>query len=197
MCKSRFWLFSGLLLTSVLLTGCVSIPDSVKGRTAAPQQDLVQVLRAPQHYVGREGRFGGKVVAVSNEQGTTRLEIAAMPLDSAARPVLGSPTIGRIFANIHGFVDPVNVSNQMVTVVGKIGEPVKGKIGDADYTYVTLDVTGYQRWHAVQQVVGPPQPMGPWIWYGPGHYHHRGYWGPSGWGYYPSAPAQVQTVLTE
>jgi len=194
--KPRFWPFSGLLLASVLLAGCVSVPDSVKGTSATPQEDLVQVLNAPQHYVGQEVRFGGKVIAVSNKNGSTRLEIAAMQLDGAARPILGSPTIGRIFADINGFVDPVNVSNQMVTVVGPVSGLAKGKIGDADYTYVTVKVTGYQRWHSVQQVVAPPQPIDPWIWYGPGR-HHRGYWGPPAWGYYAPAPAQVQTILTE
>jgi outer membrane lipoprotein len=54
-----------------------------------PQQDLVRVMNAPQLYVGQEARFGGKVVDIQNQQGKSRLEIATVPLDSGARPVLG------------------------------------------------------------------------------------------------------------
>lgn len=196
--KCKFWQLGGLLLTSLLLAGCVSVPDSIKGRSATPQQDLVRVLNAPQLYVGQESRFGGKVIAVSNKEGRTRMEIAVMPLDDAARPILGAATVGRVYADVQGFIDPVNVNNQMVTVVGPIAGVEKGKIGQADYTYVVINVGGYQRWHQVQQVVSPPQFIDPWIWYGPGYgRRHGGYWGPAPWGYYNPAPAQVQTILTE
>jgi outer membrane lipoprotein len=47
------------------------------------------VMNAPQLYVGQEARFGGKVVDIQNQQGKSRLEIATVPLDSGARPVLG------------------------------------------------------------------------------------------------------------
>ena len=41
------------------------------------------------------------------------------------------------------------------------------------YRFVTMNVTGFKRWHLVQQVVMPPAPMGPWGWRG-------GPWGPVG-----------------
>ena len=197
--KSMLLPLGSLLLASMLLTGCVSVPDSVKGSSPAPQQDLVRVLNAPQIYVGQESRFGGKVVKVTNKNGTTRLEIAAMRLDETARPVLGSPSIGRIYADINGFVDPVDFNNQMVTVVGTIKGTEKGEVGQAAYQFVTIGVTGYQRWHLTQQVVSAPQPMDPWIWYGPPRGHHRGgYWGPPpGMMFYNQGPAEVQTILTE
>ncbi|WP_034915280.1 MULTISPECIES: Slp family lipoprotein [Erwinia] len=187
-----------VLLAVALVSGCVSVPDSVKGHSEMPQQDLARVLNAPQLYVGQESRFGGKVVKVSNKSGMTRLEIAAMRLDDTARPVLGSASIGRIYADINGFVDPIDFTNQMVTVVGPIKGTEKGEIGQAAYNFVTVNVTGYQRWHMTQQLVSPPQPLDPWIWYGPPHGRHRGgYWGPPPFGFYNQGPAQVQTILTE
>ncbi|AUX93696.1 Slp family lipoprotein [Mixta gaviniae] len=188
---------SAMLLTALLLGGCVSVPDSVKGRSAMPQQDLLRVMNAPQLYVGQEARFGGKVVKVTNLNGRTRLEIATQPLDESARPRLGAASVGRIWADVNGFIDPVDVTNQMVTVVGTIKGSEKGEIGKASYTFVVVDVTGYQRWRVQQQVMMPTQPIDPWIWYGPTR-HHPGYWGPNPWmGYYNSGPAQVQTILTE
>ncbi len=120
--KPSIWQLSGLLLVSLLLSGCVTVPDSVKGSSPTPQQDLVRVLSAPELFVGQESRFGGKVIKVDNRNGMTRLEIAAMRLDDGARPILGSASIGRIFADVNGFLDPVDFNNQMVTVVG----PIKG-----------------------------------------------------------------------
>lgn len=92
--KTKLWHFSGLLIVSLLLSGCVTVPDSVKGTSAKPQQDLARVLTAPQLYTGQESRFGGKVIRVDNRKDKTRLEIAAMPLDEGARPILGSPLRG-------------------------------------------------------------------------------------------------------
>ena len=115
---------------ALMLSGCVTVPDAIKGSSPTPQQDLVRVMSAPQLYVGQEARFGGKVVAVQNQQGKTRLEIATVPLDSGARPTLGEPSRGRIYADVNGFLDPVDFRGQLVTVVGPITGAVDGKIGN-------------------------------------------------------------------
>lgn len=193
----RSGIAGGILACVLLLSGCVSVPDSIKGSSALPQQDLLRVMNAPQLYIGQESRFGGKVVRVMNLNGLTRLEIATQPLDESARPMLGAPSVGRILADIHGFVDPVDLNNQYVTVLGNIKGTEKGEIGKASYNFVIVDVRGYQRWRLTQQVMTPPQPIDPWIWYGPSRHHH-GYWGPDPyWGMNIGGPAQVQTILTE
>ena len=98
------WLLAAAV--AVALSGCVSVPDAIKGTSPTPQQDLVRVMNAPQLYVGQEARFGGKVVNVQNQQGKTRLEIATVSLDSGARPVLGEPSRGRIFADVERLPRP-------------------------------------------------------------------------------------------
>lgn len=181
-------------LVTVALSGCVTVPDAIKGTSPTPQQDLVRVMNAPTLYVGQEGRFGGKVINVINQQGKTRLEIASVPLDEGARPVLGEPSVGRIYADINGFVDPVDFRNQLVTVVGPITGTEAGKVGSASYTYMVMQVNGYKRWRLQQQIMMPPQPLDPWF-SGPGAYPWRAGYGP--WGWYPPEPARVQTVVTE
>jgi outer membrane lipoprotein len=188
-------LLAGLVIAA--LSGCASVPDAIKGTSPMPQQDLSRVMAAPQLYVGQEARFGGKVVNVQNEQGKTRLEIATTPLDESGRPSLGAPSRGRIYADVNGFLDPVDFRNQLVTVVGPITGTAKGKIGDTSYTYMVMQATGYLRWRITQQVVMPPQPIDPY-WGGPCRYHHHcGYGGYGGWGWYNPGPAQVQTIVTE
>ncbi|TSJ52032.1 Slp family lipoprotein [Atlantibacter subterranea] len=184
----RIWLVA---IGALALSGCVTIPDAIKGSSQIPQQDLAAVMDAPRLYVGQEARFGGKVVSIQNQQGKTRLEIATVPLDSGARPVLGEPSRGRIFADVNGFLDPVDFRGQLVTVLGTITGAVDGKVGATPYKFMTMDVTGYKRWHITQQVVMPPQPIDPWF----GPYPWRYGYGP--WGWYNPGPAQVQTIVTE
>ena len=122
---------------------------------------LSSVQNAPNLFTGAEARFGGTVVNVANEQGRTVLEIAAVPLDSGARPILGEPSRGRLLATVNGFLEPVDFKGQLVTVVGPITGLKEGRIGMTPYRFVTMNVTGFKRWHLVQQVVMPPAPMGP------------------------------------
>jgi outer membrane lipoprotein len=98
-----------------------------------------------------------------------------------------------LLATVNGFLEPVDFKGQLVTVVGPITGLKEGRIGMTPYRFVTMNVTGFKRWHLVQQVVMPPAPMGPWGWRG-------GPWGPgwgAGYGWYNPGPAQVQTIVTE
>ncbi|MCU1787892.1 Slp family lipoprotein [Pectobacterium polaris] len=183
-----------LVATALLLSGCVTVPDAIKGTSPTPQDDLVRVMNAPQIYVGQESRFGGRVVSIRNEANKTRLEIASMPLDSGAKPLLDMPSEGRFIAYVNRFLEPVDFKDQLVTVVGPIVGTEQGAIGDKPYRYVVIDAQGYKRWNVVQRLMVPPGGYGPWGW-------RAGYdygWGP-GWGFdggWPG-PARIENVVTE
>ncbi|MDG0802799.1 Slp family lipoprotein [Pectobacterium polaris] len=183
-----------LVATALLLSGCVTVPDAIKGTSPTPQDDLVRVMNAPQIYVGQESRFGGRVVSIRNEANKTRLEISSMPLDSGAKPLLDMPSEGRFIAYVNRFLEPVDFKDQLVTVVGPIVGTEQGAIGDKPYRYVVIDAQGYKRWNVVQRLMVPPGGYGPWGWragYGYG-------WGP-GWGFdggWPG-PARIENVVTE
>ncbi|MGK9172982.1 Slp family lipoprotein [Yokenella regensburgei] len=184
------WLSAGIV--ALVLSGCVSVPDAIKGNSPTPQEDLVRVMNAPQLYIGQESRFGGKVVKVINQKGKTRLEIAAVPLDSGARPRLGTTSFGRIYADVNGFIDPVDFQNHLVTIVGPITGVYDGQVGGAPYTFLVVNAQGYKRWHIAKQVVLPPAPMDPWM-MGP----HPWRYGYGGWGWYNPGPAYEQSIVTE
>ncbi|ATX62836.1 Slp family lipoprotein [Yersinia hibernica] len=188
--RSRKWLSAGLGLGVLLLSGCVTIPPAIQGTTATPQQNLNLVRTDPKVFIGQEARFGGSVINVTNEAHRTRLEIASVPLDSGARPILGEPSQGRVIAYVNGFLDPVDFRGHLVTVVGPITGVEAGKIGRTPYDFVVMNATGYKRWHLEQQVIMPPV-MGPW------GYHYPGMWGPEWGGWYSPGPAQIQTIVTE
>ena len=54
------WLLVGVVAAA--LSGCVSVPDAIKGTSPTPQDDLVRVMNAPNLYIGQEvtrgERFG-------------------------------------------------------------------------------------------------------------------------------------------
>lgn len=130
----------GFLLAMFTLTACVTVPEAIRGTSLTPQDDLVRVMNAPQLYIGQEGRFGGKVVKVTNETGRSRLEIATVPLDDGAVPLMHQPSVGRIIAQISSFVEPSDLKGQWITVVGPITGTEKGHIDKADYTYMVMQV---------------------------------------------------------
>jgi outer membrane lipoprotein len=121
-----------------------SVPDAIKGTSPTPQQDLVRVMNAPQLYVGQEARFGGKV-SVQNQQGKPAWK--SPPFRWTARAaVLGEASRGRIYADVNGFLDPVDFRGQLVTVVGPITGVVDGKVGSTPYKFMLMNATGYKRW---------------------------------------------------
>ena len=124
----------GFMAAMLTLAGCVTVPEAIRSTSPTPQDDLVRVMNAPQLYIGQEGRFGGKVVKVTNETGRTQLEIATVPLDDGAVPLMHRPSVGRIIAQINGFVEPSDLKGQWMTVVGPITGTEKGHIDKADYT---------------------------------------------------------------
>lgn len=178
---------------ALLLTGCVSIPESIQGTTATPVTNLNVVITAPELYIGQEGRFGGRVIDVKNLATSTQLEIAVMPLSEYdAAPELQQPSVGRLYANVKHFLDPTDYKNQYVTVVGPITGVENGKVGEATYPFLRMDVTGIKRWTLSQQVI-MPAPMMPW---GYGYYGDNPFWGYQ-YGYpgYPYGTGQVVPVL--
>ncbi|CDL87492.1 Slp family lipoprotein [Xenorhabdus cabanillasii] len=162
----RLILQSIVFIGAVILTGCVSVPDSIKGTTKNPVEDLLVVKKIPDSYIGHEGRFGGKVLSVLNEKGRTRLEISTLPLESDASPLIGKPSLGRLYAYVNSFLEPSDFQDHYVTVVGIITGLEKGKVGDSPYDYVVMNVNGFKRWDEFQRVSLSPSTNGILGYYG-------------------------------
>ncbi|MXP66676.1 Slp family lipoprotein [Pantoea sp. Nvir] len=153
------------LICMLLLSGCSTVPDSIKGSSVPLQQDLVRVMNNPALYVGQQSRFGGKVMKVMNLKDKTRIEIATQPLDNGARPRIKNNSVGRIYADINKFVDPVDLDGHYVTVLGTIKGTEKNTIGQSLYNFLVVDIKSYKRWHTTQRVIMPVQSMNPWMFY--------------------------------
>lgn len=54
---------------ALILAGCVTVPDTIKGSTATPVMHLSSVQHAPNLFTRAEARFGRKVMNITNKQG--------------------------------------------------------------------------------------------------------------------------------
>lgn len=182
------------LLTCLLLSGCVSIPQNIQGNNSLlAAVSYQQINQNPVQFNGQQVRLGGKVLNVINAQNETSFEVAVLPLDDNARPLLGSAYQGRFIVKTNKFIDPLTLKDHLVTVLGTVAGTTNGKVGQADYKYLTLNLLGYQVWQIRDNLVPIDAP--PYGIYGPGPYWNPGYgWGPvnpafmSGWGWYPAEP---------
>lgn len=183
------------LLACLMLSGCVSIPQQIQGNNdllaSVSYQDINQDFS---RFNGQEVRLGGKVLNVINHQNETSFEIAVLPLDSNAKPELDTAYEGRILVKANKFIEPLTLKDRLITVLGTVTGITKGKVGDADYAYLTLNLQGYQIWQIRDSLVPVGYPG--FGFYGPSPYWRYGY-GPGsaafmpGWGWYP-AGAQFQ-----
>lgn len=54
---------------ALMLSGCVTVPDAIKGSSPTPQQDLVRVMSAPQLYVGQRLALAAKWLLYKTSKG--------------------------------------------------------------------------------------------------------------------------------
>ena len=77
---------------ALMLSGCVTVPDAIKGSSPTPQQDLVRVMSRRRYVIVRHA--GGSGWWHKPARKTAR-KLVTVPLDSGARPTLGEPSRGR------------------------------------------------------------------------------------------------------
>lgn len=128
-----------------LLSACAHNPQSVPAVVNSP--DIRSVQREPGAHDQALVRWGGTVVSVTNETGTSLIEVVGRPLSRSGRPIFNDRSDGRFIAKISEFVDPeLYQPNRPVTVVGKVNGTMERSIGDSDYQFPVVEVTSHQLW---------------------------------------------------
>lgn len=178
---------------TLLLSGCTTIPSSIKGNGQPDlQKDFLKLKQTPNLYVGQQVRLGGLVINVVNQPHETLLEIAVLPLNNDAQPEIGAQYQGRILAKSLTFLDPVNFRNHYVTVLGNLTGNRPGRVGNSSYPFVTMNILGYQIWKEETRIMPAPgfdYGIGP-AW--PADWNSMMY---PGWGWY-DPPLQVEKTLS-
>ncbi|BFI96432.1 MAG: hypothetical protein RSP_19420 [Rhodanobacter sp.] len=178
---------AALAAAIALLGGCATMPQPLQGNYANVSSAAAQQGGAG----GTRVRWGGEIIKTEPGPQETCFYILARPLDSQARPELGSAgdSQGRFVACHSGFYDPeVFTRGRELTVTGTVHGTVTKKVGDYDYPYPRVEADVVYLWPKRPQYVDVTP-------YPPGFYDpFWGPWGPWGYGPYWGGPSRVIVV---
>ena len=152
-------------LVAALVASCTSVPEPIRSPVDGP--DIAAVRKAPGAFLGRTVRWGGRVLALTNDTEHSTIEVLARN----GRPIDSDYTPGRFLAQVQGFLEPTQFEHgRLVTVVGTIGEPLTGNIGDHSYLYPVVLVRAVHPW---EEYVRPAYYYDPF--YDPYYWPYWGY----------------------
>lgn len=127
-----------------MITGCATPPFE----TGEARRDPAPAAVADGD-VGETFLWGGLILGIDNrEDGTTVLEILALPLDGSGRPkTRGAEPGGRFLAVSTEFRDPAEYrAGRQVLALGDLTGFEEGRIGEATYRYPRLAVEALHLW---------------------------------------------------
>lgn len=131
-------------------------------------------------FKGVEVRWGGEITYVENKAEDTWIEVVSRPLSKSGRPNEDGPSGGRFVARFKGFADPVVYQvGQQLTVLGTIEGKSRRAIGDFEYAFPVVSVTGSHLWPPEPEVDRDYPPWwyyDPWPFYPPWPYYPPYYW---------------------
>jgi outer membrane lipoprotein len=170
-----------LISIAAIVSGCAStVPGAI--REAGASLTLAQVQQAPQAAVGQPVRWGGTILAVRNLADRSEIELLARPLAHDGEPRAAAKPLGRFIAELSGFVDPAEYSqDRRLTVFGPVREVVVREIGEYPYHYPVVTATSRYLWPRERWPVAGPNSVyasGAWGW-GPPYWPYPGpFYGP-------------------
>lgn len=144
--RTFFLTFSALFI--MLLIGCANTPKfdtTGVDATLTPQS----VITETETSVGKTALWGGTILNTQNLEKTTQLEMLAYPLNSSNKPMLDSKPLGRFIIRHQGYLEAASYeTGKLLTVLGKISQNLKGKVGESEYTYPTINAKQLHLWTA-------------------------------------------------
>lgn len=130
-----------IVTVAALLGACASSP-TIFNQEIPGAPDLKQVNQNIDQYKGSRVRWGGVIASLKNQQDETWIELVQYRLDRRGRPVDGDSQ-GRFFIKINGFLEPREYAiGREITAVGEITQTVTQTIGEHNYVYPVVAVSG-------------------------------------------------------
>jgi len=166
----------------LVLIGCASQPPASISRIPADSLSVAEVRASSTGFVGAEVRWGGEITRVDNKASQTWVEIISRGLRDDGRPQQEGQSSGRFIASFQGFVDPVDYEvGRQITVLGSIEGKTTRLIGEHEYLFPVVSVTGFHLWPWEPEFIEYDS-MPPWWYYDPWPYYPGPYYP---WGYPP------------
>lgn len=144
-------LFLGLLM--LFMVGCAGVPESLQTQSESPITDFQLIRENPTLVQDQEVRIGGIIAAIHNEKQRTRIEIVSLPLTSDGRPKLDAKPQGRFVGYADGFIEPLEYRpGRLVTIVGRVNGHEQGSVGEFEYRFPVVNISGHQLWQVKQEI---------------------------------------------
>lgn len=135
---------------------CASALLSLAGCAATPAFDTQGVDRSitpsaakanPKAVRGKRVLWGGVIIATTNLEQRTQIEMLAYPLDGEERPQLSAKPLGRVLVEKSGYLEPVDYAQgRQITALGSLQGTQDGRVGQSQYTYPVLKAQQVHLW---------------------------------------------------
>ena len=161
-----------LLLFFSLLSGCSPVISRNLLARVDSSLTFKEVLQNPDAYKGRIVLWGGKVIQVLPQDGTTFIEVLQMPLGWRRKPEEAYASEGKFLILVRKFLDFSQINRgKKITVAGEIQGVVKGEeiksVTEGGYRYPVILCEEIHLWKEYLYPYSSSQPyLGPW-WYDP------------------------------
>jgi len=163
------------LIIVTILSGCASKPPLSISKVPPGNLTVAEVQANPVLFINSEVRWGGVITQVENKASQTWIEVVSRELGRDGKPREQDSSGGRFIASIAGFADPVVYQiGHLLTVVGTIEQQVKRPIGEYQYTFPVVAVTGSYMWVIKPEILAPDYPPS-WRYYDPWPYYYYPY----------------------
>lgn len=153
---SRVAVLGFALFVSSCATGPIELTSPVAKVSVLEFRSQMNTDTWPELVNDSEVLWGGIILKTSNQAEQTQIELMAYPLDGRQRPRPHRDAHGRFLINHSGYLDPVDFApGRAVTVSGSVSEIVVGLVGEAEYTYPTLQAKQLHLWNQRTTVSRP------------------------------------------
>ena len=99
-----------------------------------------QAARAADTLAGTGVLWGGLIVAASNLETGSEIEVLAYPLDRAQQPDTSRTPMGRFLAVTEAYLETVDFAEgRLITVAGALAGTREGRVGEARYVYPVIE----------------------------------------------------------
>jgi outer membrane lipoprotein len=161
-----------LLLFFLLLSGCA--PAISPKLMAKVDSSLLfrKVFQNPDAYKGKTVLWGGQIIQVLPQNGTTLIEVLQMPLSLRGKPEEAFASEGKFLIMIKEYLELSRFDKgEKITIAGEIQGALKGEeiksLGEKDYRYPLILSGEIHLWKDYLYPYSGPQPYPGPDWYDP------------------------------
>jgi len=132
-----------LIIASIILTGCVTIPEVIRGDFST----LTPVSSKTTHSLNQKVRWSGYIVQTINKKDKTCFEVVETETYKDLRPKRIIPKNGgRYIACKDGFLEPTAFDRRLVTITGTVVAYTDKNIGEFNYEYPVIKTDRIYIW---------------------------------------------------